>query len=71
MGLGKLTTKAAGIAADAVGEVLGGEAYPETEYGLAAFVFQYVAQSERGEEKRDRAYYLALVKECLAAVRER
>ena len=38
MNLGKFTARAAGAAADAVGEVLGSETYPETEYGLAAVV---------------------------------
>jgi hypothetical protein len=69
MGIGRLTARAAGVAADAVGDVLGSDAYPETEYGLAAYLFQQIAQSERGEAQRDRAYYLALMKECLAAVR--
>ncbi|MCG8508443.1 MAG: hypothetical protein MI741_04375 [Rhodospirillales bacterium] len=71
MSIGKLTARAAGVAADAVGDVLGGEsAYPETEYGLAAFLFQQIEQSERGEGNRGRAYYLALMKECLAATRQ-
>lgn len=71
MSIGKFTAKAAGVAADAVGGVLGNETYPtypETEYGLAALLFQHIVQSERGEN-RDRAYYLALIRECLAAVR--
>lgn len=69
MSLGKFTARAAGAAADAVGEVLGSDTYPETEYGLAAFLFQHVVQSERGSEARTRDYYLQLMSECLATVR--
>jgi len=69
MSFGKLTAKAAGVAADAVGEVLGEGNYPESEYGLAAYLFERIAQAERGEEERTRAYYVALMRECLEAVR--
>ena len=69
MSFGKFTAKAAGVAADAVGEVLGESSYPESEYGLAAFLFERVAQAERGEENRDREYYLSLMRECLSVVR--
>ena len=70
MSLGKFTARAAGAAADAVGEVLGSETYPQTEYGLAAMLFQYIVQSERGTEERNRAYYRQLMSECLETVRD-
>jgi len=69
MNLGKFTARAAGAAADAVGEVLGSETYPETEYGLAALLFQHIVQSERGTEERNRVYYRQLMSECLETVR--
>ncbi|MBT5496680.1 MAG: hypothetical protein HOK54_13125 [Alphaproteobacteria bacterium] len=71
MSLGKFTARAAGAAADAVGEVLGSETYPESEYGLAALLFQHIVQSERGTEARSRAYYRQLMSECLVTVRQK
>jgi hypothetical protein len=71
MSLGKFTARAAGAAADAVGDVLGSETYPESEYGLAAFLFQQIVQSERGTEERNRAYYQQLMSECLEIVRDK
>ena len=71
MSLGKFTARAAGAAADAVGEVLGSETFPESEYGLAALLFQHIVQSERGTEARNRAYYRQLMSECLATVRQK
>jgi len=69
MGIGRFTAKAAGVAADAVGEVLGESVYPETEYGLAAYLFERIAVIERESETRDRAYCINLMQECLEAVR--
>ena len=47
------------------------ETYPESEYGLAAFLFQQIVQSERGTEERNRAYYQQLMSECLEIVRDK
>jgi hypothetical protein len=69
MAIGKFAGKAAGVAADAVGGVLGTGAYPETEYGLAAFLFDRIASKERDQDDKDRAYYMDLMTECLATVR--
>ena len=70
MSIGKFTAKAAGVAADAVGEVLGESVYPETQYGLAAFLFERIAVSERDAANRDRDYYFELMQACMRAVRE-
>jgi len=64
-GLGRLTAKAAG----AVGDVIGGDVYPETEYGLAAFLFARIVQAERDDGGQDRDYHLRLMQSCLAIVR--
>ena len=76
MAIGKITSRAAGVAADAVGSVLGAGIYPESEYALAAYLFERIAQSERstGERDagtRDRAYYLDLMRQCLEVARAR
>ncbi len=64
-GFGKLAGKAAG----AVGEVIGTGTYPESEYALAAYVFDRIVQAERDTAERNRDYYLDLMRACLAAVR--
>ena len=69
-GLGKLAGKAAGKAAETVGDFIGTATYPETEYALAAYLFERIAQAEKQDAARDRAYYLDLMRTCLAAVRE-
>jgi hypothetical protein len=69
MAIGKFAGKAAGVAADAVGGVLGTGTYPETEYGLAAFLFDRIASKERDLEDKDRAYCFTLMGECLEVVR--
>ncbi len=70
MAIGKIAARAANVASDAVGEFMGGGAFPETEYGLAAYLFDRIAQAEKNEVTRDRAYYLELMRSCLAATRE-
>jgi hypothetical protein len=69
MKLGNITAKAAGVAADAVGGVLSDTVYPETEYGLAAYLFERIAVQEKDTVNRDRAYYLSLMEDCLNTVR--
>jgi hypothetical protein len=69
MAIGKFAGKAAGVAADAVGGVLGPGTYPETEYGLAAFLFDRIASKERDQDDKDRAYCFTLMGECLKVVR--
>ena len=69
MKLGSITAKAAGVAAEAVGGVLGETVYPETEFGLAAYLFERIAVQEKDSADRDRAYYLSLMEECLNSVR--
>ena len=68
-GLGKLAGKAAGRAAETVGGLVGTAAYPETEYALAAYLFERIAQAERDTEDRSRDYYLDLMRACLEVVR--
>ena len=69
MSIGKFTARGAGMAADAVGKLIGSEAYPESEYGLAAHLFDRILASERHVEVKDRAYILDLMAQCLKAVR--
>ncbi len=68
-GIGKMTAKAAGSAAGALGELIGGGAYPETEYALAAYLFERILQAEKAEAQKDRRYYMELMTACLEAVR--
>ena len=77
MAIGNLTAKAANVAAGTVSELMGAGAYPETEYGLAAYLFERIAQAEKRdaqaegrEAPRDRAYYLELMRACLEVARE-
>ena len=64
-GIGKLTAKAAG----AVGDVIGDRVYPETEYALAAHLFERILQAEKDKGVQDRDYYLRLMQSCLAIIR--
>ena len=69
MSIGKIAGRAAGMAVDTVGDLMSGTGYPESEYGLAAFLFDRIAQVEKQDVQRDRAYYHQLMQECLATVR--
>ena len=71
-GLGRITGKVAGAAADAVGGIMSTGTYPETKYGLAAVLFERILQSEKesSEQVRDRAYYLTLMRQCLEVTSE-
>ena len=69
-GLGKLAGKAAGKAAETVGDFIGTATYPETEYALAAYLFERIAQAERDTADRSREYYLELMRSCLEVVRK-
>ena len=44
-GIGKMAAKATGTAAGALGELMGQGAYPESEYGLAAYLFARIGLS--------------------------
>ena len=70
MSIGKIAGRAAGMAVDTVGELMGDAGYPESEYGLAAFLFERIVQTEKNDVERDRAYYQQLMRECLVVVRE-
>jgi len=70
-GIGKMAGKAAGSAAGVLGELIGSGAYPESEYGLAAYLFERIAQSEKETAAKDRQYYLDLMAACLGTVRAR
>jgi hypothetical protein len=70
-GIGKMAAKATGSAAGVLGELIGSGAYPESEYGLAAYLFERIAQSEKETATKDRQYYLDLMAACLETVRER
>ena len=77
MAIGNITAKAANVAAGTVSELMGSGAYPETEYALAAFLFDRIvqaekrdAQAEKRESPRDRDYHLELMRACLEVVRE-
>ena len=68
-GIGRMTARAAGSAAGVLGELIGSGAYPETEYALAAYLFERIVQAEKDQGAKDRAYYRALMSECLETVR--
>jgi len=70
-GLGKLAGRAAGKAAASVGELVGTAVYPETEYALAAYLFERIAQAERESADRNRDYYLSLMRACLEVARSK
>jgi len=69
-GIGKMAAKATGTAAGALGELIGTGAYPESEYGLAAYLFERVVHSEKETAVKDRRYYLDLMATCLKTVRD-
>ncbi len=69
-GIGKMTARAAGKASGALGELIGTGVYPETEYALAAYLFERVSQAEKDSAERDRAYHLELMRQCLDTVRQ-
>lgn len=68
-GIGKMAAKATGSAAGLLNELIGSGAYPESEYGLAAYLFERIAQAEKESARQDRTYYLALMAACLETVR--
>ena len=68
-GIGKMAARATGTAAGALGELIGSGAYPESEYGLAAYLFERIAHSEKETAAKDRQYYLELMATCLKTVR--
>lgn len=68
-GIGKMAGRAAGSAAGLLGELIGSGAYPESEYGLASYLFERIALAEKDSGPKDRAYYLELMAACLATVR--
>ena len=70
-GIGKMTAKAAGSAAGKLGELIGSGAYPESEYALAAYLFERILQVEKAGAERDRGYYMELMAACLETVRRR
>ncbi len=69
-GLGKMAAKATGQAAGVLNDLIGSGAYPESEYGLAAYLFERIAQAEKEQGAKDRDYYLDLMASCLATVRD-
>ena len=69
-GIGRMAAKATGTAAGALGELIGSGAYPESEYGLAAYLFERVVHSEKETAIKDRQYYLELMATCLKTVRD-
>lgn len=69
MSIGKTAVKAASVAAGAVGDLVGDGTYPETEYGLAAYLFDRIAHVEKNKKGRDRDYYTQLMYECVRTIR--
>ena len=51
-GIGRMTARAAGSAAGVLGELIGSGAYPETEYALAAYLFERIVQAEKDKEAK-------------------
>ena len=68
--IGKFAGRAADMAAGAVGDIMGSDAYPDTRYGLAAYLFDQIVQAEKELPGRNRAYYLDLMRQCLAVASE-
>lgn len=74
MSIGKTAAKAAkaaGVAAGAVGDIVGvgPGVLPESEYALAAYLFEKIISAEKGKEERDRSYYTQLMYECVRTIR--
>lgn len=71
MSIGKTAAKAAGVAAGAVGDIVGANqtGLPESEYALAAYLFEKILTAEKSKEKRERNYYTQLMYECLRTIR--
>ncbi len=75
-GLGKMAAKATNVAAGAVGGIIGTGGYPESEYALAAHLYDRIVAAEKAaaeasgvETRHDRAYHLELMAACLATIR--
>lgn len=75
-GIGKMAARATNVAAGAVGDIMGTGAYPESEYALAAHLYDRIVAAERDAAEaagapapRDRAYHLELMAACLATAR--
>ena len=75
-GLGKMAAKATNVAAGAVGDIMGTGAYPESEYALAAHLYDRIVAAEKQQAEvagaqilHDRAYHLELMAACLATIR--
>lgn len=66
----KIAGKAANLATETVGEIMGSGIYPETDQALAAYLFERIAQAEKDQAARDRDYYLELMGRCLETVRK-
>lgn len=69
MSIGKTAAKAASAAAGAVGDLMGGSGYPDSEYALAAHLFEKICGVEKNAKDRDRGYYMQLMYECVRTVR--
>lgn len=67
-GIGKVGARAAEAAAGMVGDLMGAGVYPTNEHALAAYLFERIAQAEKESGPKDRAYYLELMRTCLATV---
>lgn len=75
-GLGKMAAKATNVAAGAVGDIMGTSVYPESEYALAAHLYDRIVVAEKSAAEaagaaapHDRAYHLELMAACLATAR--
>lgn len=71
MSIGKTAAKAAGVAAGAVGDIVGVNqtGLPESEYALAAYLFEKILSAEKSKQKPERSYYTQLMYECLRTIR--
>lgn len=76
-GIGKMAARATNVAAGAVGDIMGTGVYPESEYALAAHLYDRIVAAEKAaaeaagapEIPRDRAYHMELMAACLATIR--
>lgn len=68
-GIGRVGAKAAETAVGMVQDLAGSGVYPASDYALAAYLFERIAQAEKDTATKDRQYYLDLMADCLATVR--
>ena len=71
MAIRNLTSRATDAVGSVVNEVTGlRKIHPESEHALAAWLFERIDENTGDKGGKDRAYYLELMRDCLAVVRQ-